>query len=382
MRYGDSVYVTAPTGIAALNIGGITIHKYAGLGCSSNYKLNDLKKKANVYKWRATKVLIIDEISMLDGKLFDILNLLAKYCRKNDNKPFGGIQLILSGDFFQLPPVGLDKAAIYCFEANCWNETIQKSFVLSKVFRQKEMGLTNILAEIREGVLSQKAIKLLSKCGSNANCNDIKPTRLFALNKYVEQTNLNFLNQINSKLYTFNAVDNGDDYLIKYLKSECNAQDILQLKIGCQVVLLRNLDVSEGLCNGSRGVIIRFEKGTGEGLTYPFYPIVRFKSKNKGTKEIVVKEELWTVEDKGRVAIRAQLPLKLAWALSIHKSQGMTIDSLEVDLNGVFEYGQCYVALSRARSLDGLIVKGLNPNKVKCNDKVKEFYNKLLNNKK
>lgn len=191
-----------------------------------------------------------------------------------------------------------------------YNKYIQKSFVLTKVFRQKELGFTKILEEIREGFLSERGRKLLSRCGKKSTIDGVIPTKLFAINKYVEATNDEELRKLKGKAYIYDALDTGDESLQKFLSTECTAPSKLILKEGCQVVLLRNLSVETGLCNGTRGVVTSFVKSEDVESFSEYYPVVKFLVKS-GTVEIAVKEEVWLVEEKNKSAQRIQIPLKL-----------------------------------------------------------------------
>eukprot|EP01132_Coremiostelium_polycephalum_P006274 gene6274-7817_t len=365
LMYPDQVHVTASTGIAACNIGGVTVHSFAGIGIGDEPPSFHIRKiMANnkaLTRWTTTKVLIIDEVSMISKQLFDRLEEVARGVRKNQ-KPFGGVQLILSGDFCQLPPVSKNKViteddeedSIYCFRSLYWNDIINHSIQLRKVFRQKDTSFINILNQLRFGTVTDETLNILNRCKDNVlSCEDgIIPTVLYPLRRDVESENSEKLENLKGEKIIFDAIDEGTDYYKSFLEKNSNAPSSLSLKIGAQVILIKNLDFENELVNGSRGVVIGWTDNPNQDEALP---IVRFSSGLVRT----IGRESWNIEE-GNVkkASRRQIPLNLAWSLSIHKGQGMTIDRLIVDLNDIFAHGQTYVALSRATSLEGLVIKG------------------------
>eukprot|EP01119_Soliformovum_irregulare_P020259 TRINITY_DN6533_c1_g4_i2.p1 TRINITY_DN6533_c1_g4~~TRINITY_DN6533_c1_g4_i2.p1 ORF type:complete len:516 (+),score=184.07 TRINITY_DN6533_c1_g4_i2:162-1709(+) len=419
---GKTVFVTASTGVAASNIGGMTLHSWSGIGLGELSPQRLYHRARNQYPqcewWNSAEVLIIDEISMVSGELFDSLNGVAKLFRKN-NLPFGGIQLILVGDFFQLPPVFSKKdqlenstkfpdqveksRATFCFESEAWKECIRTVYQLSEVFRQDNADFVKILNQVRIGECTQETIKKLNWLSRTLPKDDIIPTKLFPFNKDVDQENLNALSELNTEEHGYQCEDFVYCQKLPYLQN-CMAPAVLSLKVGAQVMLLRNIAMEMDLINGSRGVVIGFKKTAdlfklkvepdnseteaSEGsqnsqkfrrklqpsdsilswlIDHPYLPLVRFE---KGITCIVT-PEMFSTEAKGELkAERLQLPVKLAWAITVHKCQGLTLDKVEMSLAKVFDPGQAYVALSRARSLEGLRIMNFNPNVIKASPTV------------
>jgi len=373
LRFPNQVFLTASTGIAGCNIGGTTVHSFASIGLGDkkpkDHIASIMTNKGALQRWRDTKVLIIDEISMISALLLDKLEEIARGVR-NSTQRFGGIQIVLSGDFCQLPPVSKvkDASSLFCFKADCWSELIDYAIQLRKVFRQKDSSFINVLNEIRFGKISQEALDRLNECVNNklSVTDGIVPTILYPHRHRVEDENQGRLNALTGDAQVYEAQDTGNSKLLE----NSQAPPTLTLKIGAQVILLKNLDFEQELVNGSRGVVVGWQQQDGEESL----PIVQF-AKTK----LAISREIWRVE-LGHVVLasRTQIPLTLAWALSIHKGQGMSIDKLIIDLGGVFECGQTYVALSRATSLEGLQLKSkIKPDHLKVHQDVIDFYNKL-----
>lgn len=367
-----NIALTAITGIAAFNIGGVTLHSFLGIGLGdgSPFFLENKIKKSPFYRkrWNDLEVLIIDEISMIDPDLFDKLELLARKIRRNES-PFGGIQIICSGDMLQLPPVKKDK---FCFEAESWEKVIKKIYILSEIRRQDDPIFQNILNEIRFGKPSEDGLKIIRNCiGKKLEIkNGIKPTKIFPVNWKVDSINQDELEKLNKDLIEYEmeikvnqALKIDKEKYLKNMKVERN----LFLCVGAQVVLLRNLDTLSGLVNGSRGVVTHFTEND--------IPYVKFLN----GMEIPIEYHEWTVMENDIVIIAVeQIPLKLAWATTIHSCQGLTLDYIELSLENTFEYGQFYVALSRARNINGLtILEDFSNKKIKAHPKALEFYRKI-----
>lgn len=378
----SSVFVTAPTGIAACNIGGCTIHSWSGIGLGRESKealLSRIQRVAtNVKRWKDTRVLIIDEVSMLSAELFDKLDYIARAIRKRP-EPFGGIQVIMCGDFFQLPPVGDDESegVRYCFEADCWSQVVPHCYELKQIWRQSDQVFVSMLNEVRKGQISNETLERLMQCRNTQfdESDGIKATMLYPHKVFVEQQNNQQLIKLEGEIEEFKAHDHETYVNGKYLeglRKNCPAPEVLQLKIGAQVMLLKNLNFDRELVNGARGKVVGFDV---DAKTKEKYPIVLFTSKQTQ----VIKPEKWSVMlGSKEVAYREQIPLTLAWAMSIHKSQGMTIDRVEMDLSNVFAAGQAYVALSRATSLSGLKLLGIiDRAKIKSSTSVVQFYARL-----
>lgn len=416
---GDSrrVGVTASTGLAAHNIGGTTLHRFAGVGLGqapTTKLISDvLNNKLKRQRWLDVDVLIVDEVSMIDSILFDKLDMIARKVRGSD-LPFGGIQLVLSGDFFQLPPVRKgsdDGSPKFCFESRVWSHAIQQTIGLTQIYRQMDPEFTEMLNQIREGRLSPTTIETFRKLHRPVADNGAETTELFPLRREADQANSRRLQNINGVAYSYNAMDGGiitNPDTRKMLLNDCIAPEFLTLKEGAQVMLIQNVDKT--LVNGSQGRIIGFTsrhsflhkrwdhdsrappRAFDEMLDErtPLYPVVRFAMQNGGTRIHFCEPVEWAVERWApdpwavdgwvveKLATRTQVPLLLAWALSIHKAQGQTLHRVKVDLDRVFETGQSYVALSRATSMGGLQVLNFHPSKVTVHPKVKAFYNSLL----
>uniref|UniRef100_A0A3Q3ICM8 ATP-dependent DNA helicase PIF1 n=1 Tax=Monopterus albus TaxID=43700 RepID=A0A3Q3ICM8_MONAL len=366
-----STFATASTGVAACHIGGTTLHSFAGIGSGSAplEQCIELAQRPRVLQhWTSCRHLIIDEISMVEAQFFDKLESVARSVRRS-SEPFGGIQLIVCGDFLQLPPVskGKEKAS-FCFQARSWRKVIQLNMELTEVRRQTDKLFISLLQAVRVGrVTEEVTTKLIASAYHRIERDGILATRLCTHKDDVELTNEKKLQQLPGSARVFEALDS-DPALVKTIDAHSPVSRLIQLKVGAQVMLTKNLDITQGLVNGARGVVVAFESGN-TGL-----PRVRFLC---GVTE-VLKPERWVFKAGGGIHLsRQQLPLKLAWAISIHKSQGMTLDCVEISLARVFESGQAYVALSRARSLEGLRVMDFDPRVVRVDPDVLLFYKKL-----
>uniref|UniRef100_A0A3P8W2J5 ATP-dependent DNA helicase n=1 Tax=Cynoglossus semilaevis TaxID=244447 RepID=A0A3P8W2J5_CYNSE len=310
-----STFATASTGVAACHIGGTTLHNFAGIGSGSAplEQCIALAQRPGVLQhWTSCRHLIIDEISMVEAQFFDKLESVARSVRRS-TQPFGGIQLIVCGDFLQLPPVskGKEKAS-FCFQARSWRKVMQLNMELIEVRRQTDQSFISLLQAVRVGRVTEEVTATLMKSAYHQIERDgILATRLCTHKDDVELTNENKLQQLTGAPREFEALDS-DPSLVKTIDSHSPVSRLIQLKVGAQVMLTKNLDVARGLVNGARGVVVSFEPGT-HGL-----PRVRFMC---GVTE-VVKLERWVFKSSGGIHLsRQQLPLKLAWAISIHKSQ-------------------------------------------------------------
>ena len=373
------VGITALTGCAAYIIHGNTLHSWAGVGLGEDIVPNLVKKiKKNRFSsinWKYSKILIIDEISMMSKELFDKLEEIARIIRKN-NKMWGGLQVCAFGDMCQLPPCN----AKFCFESEKWNDTFAQVVTLNTIKRQNNTEFCDCLNEIRFGKVTQKTKELLERCSKKIydENNPIKPTRLFAYNNKVDRINKKEHSKIISEKTNFKcktSVTSNDktkfrnniNYVSQNMDKNMPYDIDLTLSIGAQVMLIINIDVKRGLTNGSRGVVVGF---TSKSETNKPIPIVRFIH---GIKEAIDFYQ-WKREEKDFIITKKQIPLKLAWAISIHKTQGSTLDLAEVDVKNIFEYGQVYVALSRVKSSSSLYIKDYDVKKIKCHPKVLEFY--------
>ena len=347
------VSITASTGIAATHLQGTTIHAWSGIGIKDSLSLRnlrDLKEKKYLKKHiEKTKVLIIDEISMLHKKQFDLVNEVLQFFREND-KAFGGIQVILCGDFFQLPPIGSsgeinrDK---FCFMSQSWLNANLSICYLTDQYRQTDSELNDILNEIRQGEVSERSIALLQSSKNTIDAEE--PTRLYTHNMDVDRINTAHITEIKGRKKLFKAKVKGNLKLAESIKRSIMAPATLELKKDAKVMFVKN-NYEKGYLNGSLGKVIRYND---EG-----YPVIKL---NNGY-EITAEPEDWRIEDEtGKLLVSyVQVPLRLAWAITVHKSQGMTLDSAVMDLSKTFEKGQGYVALSRIKGLSGLQLNGFN----------------------
>lgn len=387
---GKAIQVCALTGCAAilLNCNAKTVHSWAkiGLGAGPNEAiLQKIQKFKKTKPWISTNLLIVDEVSMMSMKIFELLDYLGQKIRKNQ-RPFGGIQVIFSGDFFQLPPVpDRDDADTgkFCFESSRWSSTFDVQIELKTNFRQSDGDFARILNQIRVGKLYKSGYEMLkSRVGQDASGNLVQPIKLFPRKYSVDTINHEQMSKIGDPEQVFKAtiVKDGVDPHVSpeaiaeeeaYLRKNALFEDEVRLKKGAQVMCIANVDMDVAkICNGSVGIITEFV-ATPTGS----YPLVRF---NNGAERIMTRH-CWPSENIEGLSI-AQVPLILAWAVTIHKSQGATLELMEIDVGSdVFEYGQTYVGLSRARNLEGLYIKSFVPEKIKVNPKVQAFYEKMNN---
>jgi ATP-dependent exoDNAse (exonuclease V) alpha subunit len=341
------------------------------------YPINEIVKRIMSVKGihtrrkiQSTDILAIDEVSMLSKETFDNLNTLLQAVR-GSSKPFGGLQLVMFGDFFQLPPV---NSTNFCFESSAWNEASIETVVLKDVFRQEDKRFIELLNNIRYGRIVREDIELLKTRFNLKSEGVIKPTILSTHNAFVEAINNEYLDKLPTEEKVFKAEYSGTKSKIEILRKNCIAKEVLTLKIGSQVMMLKNTYQKDGIINGSIGIVLDFTESRKS------YPVVRFEN----GKELVIKTDQWEITnyDKKTQSLETeaemtQIPLNLAWAMTVHKSQGMTLDKVKCDLINSFTEGQVYVALSRARSLSGLYIESFDVNKVKVNKKILDFYERL-----
>jgi len=366
---GVPVGVTASTGIAATHLGGVTIHSWSGIGIKddlSEYDVELLVQKEKLWKrFDKTKVLIIDEVSMLSPVTFDSIDQVCR-AMKDESKPFGGMQVVLSGDFFQLPPIVRGSSEIhFAPQSNAWRGMNVRVCYLEEQFRHDDKTLEAILNEMRTGNVSMSSRKILTERGSEASKSEVTPTRLFTHNKDVDALNEEELTKLPGKEYVFTMETRGSKQLVESLKKGILVPEELRLKKGASVMFVKN-NFDEGYVNGTLGVVEDIEDDV---------PVVRTFSGHK----INVYPAQWMIEEDGKVLAQVdQIPLRLAWAITVHKSQGMSLDAAEIDLLKAFVPGQGYVALSRLRSLDGLILKGVNEMSFAVHPGVFELDKRLL----
>lgn len=375
--------VTAMTGAAASLISGKTIHSWGCLGIGDKSATITAEKILKSWpaksKWRKCRVLIIDEVSMMNAQFFELIEEVARIVKGSD-RAFGGIQVVLLGDFYQLPPVSKNgDNSKFCFESDVWEKVMDDKVTLTEIIRQKDPIFQKVLSEVRVGQVSPESIEILcSRVGVEPDLSTgIIPTILYSRKIAVEKVNKREFN----KLPTDEIMEYEATYEIigerkKAMKEEeierwslivdkeNNYEKVLQLAMGAQVMLLKNIDQEKGLVNGSRGVVVGFEEND--------LPMVKFL--NGEIETIRYQEYSYEISHVSEIVAK-QIPLALAWCTTIHKSQGQSLDSVKINIGrGIFEYGQSYVALSRARSLEGLFIEAFDPKLIKIHPKVQQFF--------
>lgn len=360
--------ITASTGIAATHIGGMTIHSWSGLGIKKmliERDLNQLKESASVRR-RVCKasILIIDEVSMLEARTLDNVNLICKTLR-DDQRPFGGLQVIVVGDFFQLPPVNnSNQETKFAFTGDAWQEANLTVCYLSQQFRHEDESLSKVLTSIRQTDKSVEEIfDKLKECLLDDQSQvefDQLTSRLFSHNIDVDRLNSDLLKQIDDEERNFGMTGRGAPNALSNLKRSCLSPEELKLKIGARVMFTKN-NYERGFINGMLGEVVAWDDEGG-------WPVVRLIN----DEELVAYPDEWLVSDGTHTIARiSQVPLRLAWAMTVHKSQGMTLDAAIVDLTTAFAFGQGYVALSRVKSFAGLKIIGLNKRALEVDPNVK-----------
>ncbi len=374
---GISCAVTASTGIAATHINGRTIHSWSGIGVSSTLTTSDITKIASnartAKRIREVRVLVIDEISMLSS---DTLAMVETVCRrlKKSDAPFGGLQVVLVGDFFQLPPVVKEypqesrqssllatqgPRSVFAFSSSAWAALNPAVCYLSEQHRQEDPAFLDMLLAVRRGTVTAQHQALLRS--RTADTPRTGMTQLFSHNVDVDRINDLELAKLASVTREFSMTKAGTPVVADQLQRGCLSPELLSLKVGCRVMFTKN-DPSLRYVNGTLGTVVGFANETG-------YPIIKTH-----TNRIVTAEPAeWSIEDGGGVIGRiTQIPLRLAWALTVHKSQGMSLDAAHMDLSRVFEYGQGYVALSRVRTLAGVFLAGINDRALRVHPEISE----------
>ncbi len=364
-----NVAVTASTGIAATHLQGSTIHSWSGIGVRNGLTDEDLEKilKSDHIKrnYRKTKVLIIDEISMLHKFQLDMVDTIARHILVSA-RPFGGIQVVLCGDFFQLPPVAnsyMPEEKQFAFEGDAWKNGDFHVCYLEEQHRQNNDPLLTILNDIRSGTAGEHTKVPLRTRYKKEPEGNIKATKLYSRNINVDAINEKALANIPGQEKIFGMETKGFHGLVDGLKKSCLAVEQLKLKIGAEVMFIKN-DLLGNYVNGTRAIVVDFDKSTAG------CPIV----KTYDNRIITAYYEEWKLEENGILrAVITQIPLRLAWAITIHKSQGMTLDAAEIDLGDAFEPGMGYVALSRVRSLAGLKLMNLNEMALSVHPKILQY---------
>ena len=421
-NYADDEYVAvAPTGSTAIALEGQTMHSFAGIGIPKIYtdfsKTKSNKKIAK--KWKSLKILVLDEVSMVSGEFFDSLSVIVSDIRK-DPRPFGGIQLVVCGDFLQLSPIaprrgevdqmtlalqekeGLDNPQDardwlflnrgFCFQSLAWEESNFDFVELQQVFRQSNRDFVRILQDIRIGNVNDETVRYLrEKCERPLPPNEfgIRPTVLHSKNVNVDRDNSIDLNKLPGESVSYSALDEVEvekgsgPSVRKQLQrnsffTACIAEQDLQLKIGAQVMLIKNLNQNTRLANGSRGKVIGFRtvknSASSDDNLLPGvdkYPVVQFKN---GLSQVIKPQKFQSRLLGMGICTRTAIPLKLAWAITTHKAQGLTLDYVIADVGQVFAEAQLYVALSRASDESGLELRNFSKNRVKTNQLALRFH--------
>lgn len=365
VKTGKTVAVTASTGIAATHIGGTTIHSWSGLGIRDELGARDKQQLAGnsrlVKRYNATDVLVIDEVSMLHGRRLDMVNEACKLLRKSE-RPFGGLQVVLVGDLFQLPPVNRGNDTMdFIHLSAAWQELDPKICYLKEQHRQEEDGLLDLLVAMRGGELYTRHKELLQKRMGAKPSENQPVTRLYAHNVDIDTVNQRHLAAITDESYEYEMETKGSAAKVDQLARSVLAPEILELKLGAEVMFVAN-NPTAGFYNGTRGRVVDFRNDD---------PVVQLAGNRR---KIKVEPHSWKLEEDGRVRAEViQLPLRLAWAITIHKSQGMSLDAAEIDLSKSFTPGMGYVALSRVRSLDGLYLAGINAMALRMHEQIYEL---------
>jgi ATP-dependent DNA helicase PIF1 len=406
--HAQKIQLTAMTGCASLLLGSgaTTIHSWSGIRLGMEpaetiiSRIRNNRKAKNA--WMQTKILVVDEVSMMSRKIFELLDVVGRGVRQRENLPFGGIQLVFSGDFFQLSPIadGQDESGNsgkYCFESPLWAKTFapEAHIQFVSVYRQTDPLFQAILAGVRRGECTPEHIAVLSeRMGAtfdSENHHGCQPVELFPTRDQVNKFNALKFQQLSGEKKTFSCVQRTDcanwmsdskpfvsgeeevinaatlsakEDEIRFLMNNAPLTPELNLKIGAAVMCIANLDLPSGICNGTLGTVVRFMQDI---------PVVQF---HNGI-EMAIPVHWWQSQKIPCCAV-SQFPIVLAWSMSIHKSQGASLPLVKMDIGGgIFVEGQSYVALSRVRTLTGLYLKSFHPQKIRANPKVVAFYNSL-----
>lgn len=357
--------ITASTGIAATHLDGMTIDSWSGLGIRDFLTASDIQELIHKFhlkkRLQDTKVLIIDEISMIHGRRFDAIDNLLQTVR-NKNNPFGGLQVILCGDLFQLPPVTRDKTVTdFIFKSKAWQALDLRICYLHEAKRQSDKVLLQILKDIRQNQVSKNTLNKLLGNSKQIMDETFIPTKLYTHNIDVDAINKSELEKIDEEIHTYYMTSLGSDKMTVAMKKTCLAPEVLELKKGALVMFVRN-NYKKGYVNGTMGKVAGFDNN-GDPIVSTF----------DGMK-INVELASWTNMDGDKIIAQiTQIPLRLAWAITVHKSQGMTLNAAEIDLSKSFIEGMGYVALSRVKSLKGLRLLGINDMAFRVNREVSEI---------
>ncbi len=363
-EHGASIGITASTGIAATHMGGMTIHSWSGLGIRdvlTPYDLEAMEEKSYLWKrFEDAHVLIIDEVSMLHHFRLDLVDQIARFFKRSD-KPFGGMQVILCGDFFQLPPISRkgEESARFAYHSDSWKNLDLKICYLEEQHRQSDKEYLEVLNAIRDNTVSETILDRL-RSRYKKPVENTEPTKLYTHNIDVDAENMRELDKLTGEVFEYQMSGKGKENIVATIKKGCLAPDILCLKKGARVMMVKN-NFEEKYANGTLGVVVDCDN---YGITV----------KISDGRTVVVKPASWKIEEDGKTKAEiTQYPLRLAWAITVHKSQGMSLDAALVDLSQSFEKGMGYVALSRVRTLAGLSLHGMNKTALMVDSEVLEF---------
>ncbi|MBI2025184.1 AAA family ATPase [Candidatus Kaiserbacteria bacterium] len=362
--------VTAATGIAATHVSGMTLHSWSGIGIAESLSRADVDRIASkehvARRIAKAKVLIIEEISMLSAATFEMADKVCREVRR-ENKPFGGLTVVLVGDFFQLPPVSRNKDVQFAYTSHVWRDLNLITCYLTEQYRQDDSEFLNVLSAIRLGEVEGIHHELLMARNVDVASLPHDAPKLFSHNADVDRINAAELAKLKGPSKKFKMSSKGKDSLVEGLMRGCLSPETLELKEGAAVMFTKNSPQGR-FVNGTLGVV----SGWGAGGM----PIVEIRSPStsSGHRLRVTAEPMeWSVEEQGKVkASVSQIPLRLAYAMTVHKSQGMSMDAAIMDLSKAFEYGQGYVALSRVRRLSGVYLTGLNARALEVHPKILE----------
>tara|TARA_R100000808_G_scaffold11642_1_gene29698 strand:+ start:2819 stop:4087 length:1269 start_codon:yes stop_codon:yes gene_type:complete len=360
----SNVALTATTGIAAVNISGRTYHSWSGMGLGKE-TVDELVEKVLTSDWlkdqrssiKSTKHLIIDEISMMGDDHFVKLDQICRAV-KGCQEPFGGIQLIMFGDFLQLPPVN----AQYIFTTPLWAYLLPAVVVLTTIHRQKNKEFASLLQRVRVARHTKDDLEYLTALEGKAIEGEL-PVVLHSHNDAVDQHNLKQLVALDGKVHTYVAKDSGAKGPLKSLDQNCITPRELKLKVASRVMLTKNLGGT--LCNGTLGTVTKLTERQ---------IFVRWDNRERDQEVHHEKWELTDTTTRDVLAQRSQFPLRLAWAITIHKSQGMTLDRANIYLGKCFAPGQAYVALSRMSNSENLCLSSFKPRCIVADAKARAFY--------
>lgn len=357
--------ITASTGIAATHIGGMTIHSWSGIGIRSRLSGADLRViSTNDYVRKRIKkanILIIDEISMLPPQTLQMIDAICREVKKN-SQAFGGMQVVLVGDFFQLPPVVKqsynrdpqeeifeEKPIKFAYDAPVWQQAEFVTCCITEQYRQDDSKLLSLLSKIRANKFDASSLAHIKQRKIDSDSHPANVPKLYSHNLDVDEVNAQMLAQVQAEEVLFQMRSKGHDKLIEVMKKGCLSPENLYLKVGASVMFTKN-SPKDGFVNGTLGIVQGFNAKNK-------LPIVELRNGRK----VEVEYADWSVEEDGKIkGILTQIPLRLAWAITVHKSQGISLDEAVIDLSKVFEFGQGYVALSRVRRLEGIHIIGWN----------------------